>query len=80
MAGAVRMAGVERMAGGGAELRAEQLAGCHGALVLSPRVTASSLQAADDLLAIARFGVGYDSVDVPPSSRGADAAEAPFPW
>src|SRR5689334_3832564 len=42
----------------------EQLAGFHGAIVLTPRVTAASLQHSDDLLAIARFGVGYDSVDV----------------
>jgi len=42
----------------------EQLAGVNGAIVLSPRVTAGSLSAAADLLAIGRFGVGFDSVDV----------------
>lgn len=42
----------------------QQLAGANGVIVLSPRVTAQSLSATDDLLAIGRFGVGYDSVDV----------------
>lgn len=46
------------------EIEPQQLAGYHGAVVLSPRVTARSLSAADDFLAIGRFGVGYDSVDV----------------
>lgn len=46
------------------EIAAEQLAGVQGVLVLTPRVTAQSLSAAQDLLAVARFGVGYDSVDV----------------
>jgi phosphoglycerate dehydrogenase-like enzyme/2-keto-3-deoxy-L-rhamnonate aldolase RhmA len=47
------------------EIGADQLAGANGVIVLSPRVTAASLTHADDLLAIGRFGVGYDSVDVP---------------
>ena len=34
-------------------------------LVLAPRVTAASLEGADRLAVLARFGVGYDSVDVP---------------
>lgn len=42
----------------------QQLAGANGVIVLSPRVTAYSLSASNDLLAIGRFGVGYDSVDV----------------
>ena len=42
----------------------EQLAGVNGCIVLSPRVTAHSLSAAADLLAIGRFGVGFDSVGV----------------
>jgi len=46
------------------EIAASQLADCHGVIVLTPRVTAESLAASDDLLAIGRFGVGYDSVDV----------------
>jgi phosphoglycerate dehydrogenase-like enzyme/2-keto-3-deoxy-L-rhamnonate aldolase RhmA len=47
------------------EIGADQLAGANGVIVLTPRVTAASLANAADLLAIARFGVGYDSVDVP---------------
>ena len=47
-----------------AEVDAEQLADANGVIVLSPRVTANSLLASDNLLAIGRFGVGYDSVDV----------------
>jgi len=47
------------------EIASYQLAGPNGAIVLSPRVTANSLAACPDLLAIGRFGVGYDSVDVP---------------
>lgn len=42
----------------------QQLAGANGLIVLSPRVTTESLSANDDLLAIGRFGVGFDSVDV----------------
>jgi phosphoglycerate dehydrogenase-like enzyme len=47
------------------ELGPDQLAGLQGVIVLTPRVTARSLSGADDLLAVGRFGVGYDSVDVP---------------
>src|SRR5437763_503887 len=47
-----------------AEMQPEQLAGANAVLVLAPRVTAHSLSQSDDLLAVARFGVGYDSVDV----------------
>src|SRR5262245_40198726 len=46
------------------EIGREQLTGCHGVIVLTPQVTAASLAAADDLLAVGRFGVGYDNVDV----------------
>jgi phosphoglycerate dehydrogenase-like enzyme len=45
-------------------LAAEQLAGAQTIIVLAPAVTVDSVARADDLLAIARFGVGYDSVDV----------------
>ena len=47
-----------------AEITSDQLAGNHAALVLSPKVSAASIAGCDDLLAISRFGVGYDSVDV----------------
>ena len=47
-----------------AEITPDQLAGFNGAIVLTPRVTAASLSNCPDLLALGRFGVGYDSVDV----------------
>lgn len=47
-----------------AEIQPDQLSGVNGVIVLTPKVTARSLWAANELLAIARFGVGYDSVDV----------------
>ena len=46
------------------EIAPEQLAGAQGVIVLTPRVTHRTLSAADDLLAVGRFGVGYDTVDV----------------
>ncbi len=46
------------------EIAAAQLEGVHGVIVLTPRVTAESLAASDNLLAVGRFGVGYDGVDV----------------
>ncbi|MFM7057724.1 MAG: NAD(P)-dependent oxidoreductase [Planctomycetota bacterium] len=46
------------------EITPDQLQGCAGAIVLTPRVTAASVADSSELLAIARFGVGYDSVDV----------------
>src|SRR5262249_54125630 len=39
--------------------------GAKGGIVLPPRVTAASLAAPNELVAVGRFGVGYDSVDVP---------------
>lgn len=42
----------------------DQYAGAAGVIVLTPAVTAASLAGADDLLAVGRFGVGYDAVDV----------------
>lgn len=46
------------------EITPDQLSSCAGVIVLTPKVTAASLASSDDLLAIGRFGVGYDSVDV----------------
>ncbi|MGE5192250.1 MAG: NAD(P)-dependent oxidoreductase [Deltaproteobacteria bacterium] len=46
------------------ELTADQIGDAHGVVVLTPRVTERSLIGRSELLAIARFGVGYDSVDV----------------
>ncbi len=46
------------------EITADQLSGVGGVIVLTPQVTADSLSASEQLLAVGRFGVGYDSVDV----------------
>ena len=45
-------------------IQPDQLAGVNGVVVLTPRVARESLADAGELLAIGRFGVGYDSVDV----------------
>ena len=42
----------------------DQVGDVQGVIVLTPRVTAESVARSDDLLAIGRFGVGYDGVDV----------------
>lgn len=55
------------------EISPEQLVGANGVIVLTPKVTARSVSQAKDLLAVGRFGVGYDSVDVPACSA-ADVA------
>jgi phosphoglycerate dehydrogenase-like enzyme len=46
------------------EVTSQQLAGLHGVIVLSPRITRHSLSQSHELLAISRFGVGYDNMDV----------------
>ena len=46
------------------EITLDQLASCAGVIVLTPKVTAASLEESENLLAVGRFGVGYDSVDV----------------
>ena len=55
---------VERFGVHQPEIQPEQLVGVNGVIVLTPRVTAHSLSAADQLLGIGRFGVGFDNVDV----------------
>ncbi|HSU53570.1 MAG TPA: NAD(P)-dependent oxidoreductase [Candidatus Dormibacteraeota bacterium] len=47
------------------EIGADQVGDANGVVVLTPSVTAASVSRAEHLLAIARFGVGYDAVDVP---------------
>ena len=47
-----------------AELRADQVRDFDALLVLGPRVTAQTLVNVDRLALVARFGVGYDNVDV----------------
>ncbi len=51
------------------ELRADQAQGYDALLVLAPRVTAATLEGADRLSVVARFGVGYDNVDVAACDR-----------
>jgi phosphoglycerate dehydrogenase-like enzyme len=46
------------------EIDPAQIGDAHAVIVLSPRVTSHSVSHSDNLLAIGRFGVGYDSVDV----------------
>ena len=57
------------LANGAAEIASQQLVDLDAVLVLSARVTAASLAEADRLLLVARFGVGYDSVDVGACTR-----------
>jgi phosphoglycerate dehydrogenase-like enzyme len=47
-----------------AELGADQIGTANAVIVLAPKVTERSVSAAENLLAIGRFGVGYDAVDV----------------
>ncbi len=51
------------------ELRADQARGYDALLVLGPRVTAATLEGVERLAVVARFGVGYDNVDVPACTR-----------
>lgn len=51
------------------ELGPDQVRGCDALLVLAPWVTAATLAGADRLAIVARWGVGYDSVDVPACSE-----------
>ena len=46
------------------EIGMDQIGDAQGVIVLTPSVTAQTVSNADDLLVIARFGVGYDAVDV----------------
>jgi len=45
-------------------IRSDQLEGIDALICLAPRITADSLSHAGRLVGIARFGVGYDTVDV----------------
>ena len=46
------------------EIGSDQLGDAEGVIVLTPSVTRKTLDSASRLLAIGRFGVGYDAVDV----------------
>jgi len=50
-------------------IAADQLAGAQGVVVLTPSVTADTVLQNRDLLAVGRFGVGYDTVDVEACTR-----------
>ena len=54
----------EFLAEGGRELRPDQVRDYDALIVLAPRVTAATVAGAERLALIARFGVGYDSVDL----------------
>ncbi|MDA0747407.1 MAG: NAD(P)-dependent oxidoreductase [bacterium] len=53
----------------GGELRPEQVQGFDALLVLGPQVSAATMEGADRLAVVARFGVGYDNVDVEACTR-----------
>jgi phosphoglycerate dehydrogenase-like enzyme len=55
---------VRRFAERRSQVGADQLAGANGVIVLTPSITRASLADAGELLAVGRFGVGYDSVAV----------------
>jgi phosphoglycerate dehydrogenase-like enzyme len=46
------------------EIGADQIGDAQGVIVLTPSVSAQSVANPENLLAVSRFGVGYDSVDV----------------
>ena len=48
---------------------ADQLSGLDAVLSLTPRWTAASVAGADQLVGVARFGVGYDTVDIAACTR-----------
>ena len=52
-----------------AVIQPEQINGSNGVVVLTPQVTGKSIAGCADLLAIGRFGVGYDTVDVEACTR-----------
>ena len=45
-------------------ISADQIRGVNGVIVLTPAVTADSVSHAGDLIAVGRFGVGFDAVDI----------------
>jgi phosphoglycerate dehydrogenase-like enzyme len=53
----------------GPELQPEQIRGFDALLVLGPRVTAATLKGVDRLMLVARFGVGYENIDIAACTR-----------
>jgi D-3-phosphoglycerate dehydrogenase len=54
---------------GGLELTAEQVGSYDALILLSPRVSSATVEGADRLALVARFGVGYDNVDLGACTR-----------
>ena len=50
-------------------ISADQVAGAHGVIVLTPSVSAATVARSHDLLGVGRFGVGFDAVDVEACTR-----------
>ena len=46
------------------QIGSDQIAGVQGVIVMAPVVTAETVSNSENLLAVGRFGVGYDGVDV----------------
>lgn len=46
------------------EIGPDQIGDANGVIILTPRTTTKTLSRAENLLALGRFGVGYDTVDV----------------
>src|SRR5262245_9863454 len=59
----------EFLPAGGPEIAPEHARDYDGLLVLAPKVTAATLAVGDRLKIVARFGVGYDNVDVAACTR-----------
>jgi phosphoglycerate dehydrogenase-like enzyme len=59
----------EFLTGHGTELEAAWVRDFDALLVLAPRVSAETLRGNARLAVIARFGVGYDNIDVPACTR-----------
>jgi D-3-phosphoglycerate dehydrogenase len=59
----------EFMPASSAELRPEEIRDYDALLLLAPRLTAQSLAGCERLAIVARFGVGYDNVDVDACTR-----------
>ena len=55
---------------GGDELVPDQVRPYDALIMLGPRLTADTLEGADRLALVARFGVGYDNVDLEACTRG----------
>jgi hypothetical protein len=62
------------------EIRADQVADADALILLTSRFTAKSIHPNGRLGVVARFGVGYDSVDVPACTAADSAGLSPSPF